>query len=745
MNNIILSWSWYFVVSFSLCAFTPSERPIEGVIEGNGLNGCVGHQIGQGQRIHHSTLSTSPPRMETFDDVRINEGNQEFKSKNSMQESIKALETFVPLNEEVRYKDDEHLPRSFLSKLYNVFIGDAVIFFKMKEVETLCSDAIKHPSSISFMATGWQHVADESTSVRSTLTNEELEQSTVIALEFLQREDLDLYERLWTLCVLKNVQYFLPRRMFKPIRGDPNTGGVCRGGLELFLLEGLDYRPRVKSVINGRVEMFPVDKSVTEALKRVDLIVKIKKYLASTEMNLGTAKWIEIHNQLLRNKSLIKSRMIESLASQITHHAIREDTPDEELECLSNLMQHLDSFYPVAKQFGIAEGLMRVKLIIKIRIYLQESDRIHTPATLKIYNKLLQTKSMDDALIVRALALECLQHMNIKTNPDEDVEFVYDILQYLDTLHPSSKELNTTEALERVQLIMSIRNYIHGFERDHQSPKIMDIHNTLLQTSSLGKPENVESLTSKCIDHMVVENTPDEEVQCCYYVLRYLETFHNKVIKGLIESWSSASKAFRHIKQKFKAQAELQHHIQRYSKKEDKDPYIMSLLLPFVDVGWQSVDSLYVKHCIHMLNIQYSALVSKKGELYGLDVTKGKKYHEDQDFFIEMMYIASTYIKGIQEYLDKKVPKNKQNGHYEFISCVLLTNKNESSETCSICLDGFLKGQRAVRLGCYRPHTLHEQCMNSVISASKGVDVKCPVCRRGLPIPLDQDEYIFWG
>ncbi|EGG07780.1 uncharacterized protein MELLADRAFT_62382 [Melampsora larici-populina 98AG31] len=469
---------------------------------------------------------------------------------------------------------------------------------------------------------------------------------------------------------------------------------------------------RVKGVMNGKIQIFPVDEAVTEALKRVELIVTIKNYLLKIERNLQTPELIKIHDKLLQNRSLTKAGIIESLASQSVHHTFLENTPDGEIECYSRIMQHLELFYPVTTKFAITEGLKQVQLIKKIRNYLQDSDRNPQTHAIKTkYNKLLQTKSMDDVVIVRSLVLESLQHMDIN-NPDEDVECLYDILQYLETLHPNSEPFRITEPLGRVQLIMNIRNYLHKAERSLQTTAILNIHNTLLQTSSLDKPEIAKLLASQCMDHMVLDNAPHEEIQCLDHILKYLEKFY-PITVPLIKSRLSSNEPFRKIHQKFKSQAELQHHVKRYSEKEDKDPYIMSLLLPFIDVGWDSLDSSYVEHCLHILNIQDTALASNKGDLYGLDDTKVKKYHEDQDFFIEMMYKASVYIKGIKEYLNTQVPKDEQSGHCKFISSVFLGNEIESSEKCNICLSGYLQGQRVIKLGCQRPHVFHEQCINS--------------------------------
>ncbi|KAH9816183.1 hypothetical protein DFH28DRAFT_966308 [Melampsora americana] len=207
--------------------------------------------------------------------------------------------------------------------------------------------------------------------------------------------------------------------------------------------------------------------------------------------------------------------------------------------------------------------------------------------------------------------------------------------------------------------------------------------------------------------------------------------------------WLSTSKPFQKIQKRFESQAELQPHIQNYLNRADGDPYIKSLLLPFV--GIHSVKLGYVKACLHSCNVQESALKGKQAELYGLDVSNGEKYYEDQDFFIEMMYKASTYIEGLEEYLHSQVEKDKKKGLYKFKSNLSLEEEDNDSEICPICIYGFLKGQRVVKLNCKTPHTFHEQCMHDLISSSKGGVIKCPTCRRTITVPLPYNEHTFWG
>ncbi|KAH9816308.1 hypothetical protein DFH28DRAFT_1056805 [Melampsora americana] len=669
------------------------------------------------------------------------------RPRRSKQGRLKALETFVPLNEEVKYIELKTIPRSLISDVIHNVTRRFAPYRRLKNIRGLHPRFSRDPSSISTIPEKLNRVVDEVGFNDPIFTTDDnrLEKTIITALEYLQREDLELHDRLWTLSVLQILQSLLPRGNLGPIREDPNTGSVCRGGLELFLLKGLDYKPRVKDVSNGRTTFFPVDTAVTEALKRVELIVNIKNYLRDAEKNLQTPTFIRIHDQLLRNDSLVKAGILESLATQLKHHVIIESTAYGEIECLYRIMKHLESFYPATKHFAMTEATKRVKLIMRIKFYLQDSKINHQiHKIMNIYNKLLQINSLDNAMNIKFLALQCLQHANLKPTSDKDIECLYHIFQYLDTLHPTSQSLAITEPLRRVELIMKIRSYLNSAQEGHQTPRITEIHNKLLQTSTDIEDGTIQSWTLQLLAYIVLDIGPDEELKCLSNILEYLKVCH-PAGKLIVESWLSNSKPFKMIQDGLRCQAELQNHLQTYSQKANKDPYIMSLLLPFEER--KLVDLAYVKQCLHILNIQDSALEMGIGATYGLDLETREKYHEDQDFFIEMMYKASPYIEGTQEYLDDHVEKYGKIGHYKFNRKVeLLEDEVESFEGCAICHLAFQEGQRVAKLGCGDvPHMFHTQCLNSWILTSGGVEFQCPTCRKMTKTPLAQDEQLFWG
>lgn len=184
----------------------------------------------------------------------------------------------------------------------------------------------------------------------------------------LQREDLTLYERLWNLSVLQILQSCQATGKMKlpPIKDDPRTGPVSRGGLELFLTKGLDCRP--KEVSNGNIDgddRALVNESVVEALQRVELIVNIKNHLRVSEDLSPTL--IQVHNKLLQTRSFSK-RAIDELSLQCIQHMNDNHTSTQEAVCLYHIFQHLLKFHPNAKKIceSNLEASERFKAIEKI-------------------------------------------------------------------------------------------------------------------------------------------------------------------------------------------------------------------------------------------------------------------------------------------------------------------------------------------------------------------------------------------
>ncbi|KAH9816271.1 hypothetical protein DFH28DRAFT_891819 [Melampsora americana] len=383
-----------------------------------------------------------------------------------------------------------------------------------------------------------------------------LETIIITSLEYLQKGDLELYDRLWNLSVLQILQSYLPRGQLAAIRQDPNTGPVCRGALELFLIGEHDCKPRVRNKVNGEIELFPVN------------------------------------------------------------------------QCES---------------------------------------------------------------------------------------FVCSVMK----------------ALNRVHLIVFIRNSLEFKEEKNKPFVLRQIHDTLLHTRSLTNGKTVELLTLSALRYLNVGYAQDDDIWCLYHVLQHLGTFY-PITPHILDRWSVAGKPFEVIKQRLQCKARLKPDIGKYISEHWLDNQMTKLFEGLTK--WESINLNYMKYCLASINYRVSALAESKGQKFST-IWQEKMFYAAQDFLIEMMFRAIPYIEDLEDYLHSQVTKDESSGHYKFISKLSLEDKEESSgPSCRICLGGFSQGERVVDLICH--HIFHEECTNNF---------KCPLCQRKVEIPIPPKQHTTWG
>ncbi|KAH9816268.1 hypothetical protein DFH28DRAFT_966638 [Melampsora americana] len=305
---------------------------------------------------------------------------------------------------------------------------------------------------------------------------------------------------------------------------------------------------------------------------------------------------------------------------------------------------------------------------------------------------------------------------------------------------------NVREALERVKLIMNIWNHFEGFEKVRPTLNFIEIYDALLQTKSASGKEDLVLIALRCMHHMAIQNAQEKETECIFHIISHISKF-NAACRDRIQDHLTQNdrfgKIYRTMFNSFEYQAALRPSIQRYFAREDMDRYIGNLLLPFVGISLVRLE--YIEHIITSFKAQETALKDGTAELYGLDPCKAQKYREEQEFVIQILYKASPYIEGSKVLLDSAIPKLQDNVKYRLHSIPISTSENSDAVLCPICLDGFLQGQRVIKLKCSKPHKFHEQCMNAHIISSEDrcTDVLCPSCRRYiyLPIPINQHTF----
>ncbi|EGG11909.1 uncharacterized protein MELLADRAFT_58990 [Melampsora larici-populina 98AG31] len=295
----------------------------------------------------------------------------------------------------------------------------------------------------------------------------------------------------------------------------------------------------------------------------------------------------------------------------------------------------------------------------------------------------------------------------------------------------NSKKLENTgqliwtpsKALERVELIVKIKNHFEDFEKDNPTANFMKIYDSLLQTKSKSIKREFVWLTLRCMQHMVVETTPKKEKECIFHILDHISTFSQesrKYIQEHVAQKDNFGEIYQSMSNKFRYQAELRPRVKKYFAGEDIDPYIGNLLLPFIGLTPVSLD--HIKHVITSLHLQQYALSHGQEELYGLDLEKAHKYNEDHHFVLDTLHIASPYVEGSKELLDSKSEAHSKslelnlglslNLPMENSNHLSLAIKDKNYDPCAICTEEFFQGQRVIQLTCFHSHKLHAQCMD---------------------------------
>ncbi|EGG05101.1 uncharacterized protein MELLADRAFT_88170 [Melampsora larici-populina 98AG31] len=272
---------------------------------------------------------------------------------------------------------------------------------------------------------------------------------------------------------------------------------------------------------------------------------------------------------------------------------------------------------------------------------------------------------------------------------------------------------NISEVLERVEIIVNIRNYFENFGKANLNANFIEIFDSLLQRKGAAGRETLQWIALRCMQHMVTLGNSPKETDCVFHILEHISTYNTACrerIQDHVTRNDHFGKIYQAISDRFKYQSAVRPSIQEYFSREDVDNYVGNLLLPFI--GLSLVQREHIEHIITSFKAQDSALKDGTAELYGLDPDKAQKYREDQEFVIGILYKASPYIEGSRELLDGEIHVPRGNLHYRPDLNHISNSENRSAVLCPICLDGFFEGQRVIKLKCSKPHKFHEQCMN---------------------------------
>lgn len=312
------------------------------------------------------------------------------------------------------------------------------------------------------------------------------------------------------------------------------------------------------------------------------------------------------------------------------------------------------------------------------------------------------------------------------------------------------------EALERVELIVKIKNHLGDFKEDNPTANFVDIYDTLLQTKGESMKQDFFWLSLRCMQHMGIEDTPRKEKEAVFHILYHISAFdgeNRKHIQDHVAQNVHFGKIYQFMSNKLKYYYldALRPRIKKYFSGEDVDPYIGNLLLPFL--GLSPVSLEHIKHIITSLKYQQYALLHKQEDFYGLDPEKADKYIKDHCFVIDTLQIASPYIEGSKKFLDTEFEVHGKNLDSNLDLSLNLPMENsdplslpiedKNRDPCPMCADKFFEGQRIIQLTCSSSHKLHAHCMDVLVSypRSKCQDLLCPICRMSIDHPFSVSQH----
>lgn len=223
-------------------AFTSLYNLIKGVNEGEDSTLLGGFQIGHQSVIHEASARTDPNFNE---EQRLLEAKiksitlfSTWGYRTSDDRRVEALEIFSPIGQSIESTTPSE---NIIPAITHDVIGYLTVSHRMKMMLHLAQDGQTFDSGIRPIAKELEIMTRDFLYGSKLSDHENFTQFKIVlmtVLGYLQHEGLKTYERLWTLSVLRRIQSLLPWGHLHSIRQDPNTGWVCRGGLELFLTEG---------------------------------------------------------------------------------------------------------------------------------------------------------------------------------------------------------------------------------------------------------------------------------------------------------------------------------------------------------------------------------------------------------------------------------------------------------------------------------------------------------------------------
>ncbi|KAG0145140.1 hypothetical protein CROQUDRAFT_716270 [Cronartium quercuum f. sp. fusiforme G11] len=173
------------------------------------------------------------------------------------------------------------------------------------------------------------------------------EDMVILGFEILQNENLGLEARIWMLGCMRMLRG--PIHDLEKVRKNIKDGPLCRGAWELYLSEEFDSNLEARKIWGNGIHdpgrnLEIISLGILEVLERVNVFVKIRKYLQSTLEYSPTSPFIHIHDTFIQEGSHVDKLTASSIALICAEHIRKEGLHNMELMATYRILHHLEKF-----------------------------------------------------------------------------------------------------------------------------------------------------------------------------------------------------------------------------------------------------------------------------------------------------------------------------------------------------------------------------------------------------------------
>ncbi|KAH9809385.1 hypothetical protein DFH28DRAFT_1225490 [Melampsora americana] len=163
------------------------------------------------------------------------------------------------------------------------------------------------------------------------------------AMDLLEKEDLNITQRIWILGVLRILQDYSPAIKHPLLSNSIKEGPLCRAGLELSLTQGFDLFLELEKALQNHQNNGGIHPFLLEGLQRVELLGKINRWAQKDGKVKRSEELSTIYDRLLQVDCPIKLDQSIELSKRCLMHMSKEPGSAEERRWTYGVLYHLYS------------------------------------------------------------------------------------------------------------------------------------------------------------------------------------------------------------------------------------------------------------------------------------------------------------------------------------------------------------------------------------------------------------------